>query len=201
MKKNSMKKLTAMALASAMVMSIGGGVSAGTLTAEPESAEKTIGIYGREDGNADGTIDVISVDMVYGAMHFVYKSQGHSTGKWNPKTHEYEDKATPAESELDYGKGWYAEDNSNQISLTNHSNVAVKTAVTHALESSFTDIEITAAPDSAHSSEVLATGDGRTVDEADKMTYTVSIEGTTSSLSTSISKIGSLTVSVEKEND
>lgn len=58
--------------------------------------------------------NIISVDITWGAMVFVYTSA--SQGTWNPDTHQYEN-ATEA--------GWTAKNGDNKITITSHSNVSV----------------------------------------------------------------------------
>ena len=75
-------------------------------------------------GEAITTGDVISVDLEWGGMEFVYTPE---QTVWNPNTHEYEpvlneDGSSPS--------GWsVAEGSSNHITITNHSNVAVEAAL------------------------------------------------------------------------
>ena len=72
-------------------------------------------------GEAITTGDVISVDLEWGGMEFVYTPE---QTVWNPNTHEYEpvlneDGSSPS--------GWsVAEGSSNHITITNHSNVAIE---------------------------------------------------------------------------
>lgn len=75
-------------------------------------------------GEAITTGDVISVDLEWGGMEFVYTPE---QTVWNPNTHEYEpvlneDGSSPS--------GWsVAEGSSNHITITNHSNVAIEAAL------------------------------------------------------------------------
>ena len=80
-------------------------------------------VYGTR-GEAITTGDVISVDLSWGGMEFVYTAE---QTVWNPNTHEYEpvlneDGSSPS--------GWsVAEGSSNHITITNHSNVAIEAAL------------------------------------------------------------------------
>lgn len=63
--------------------------------------------------------DVISVDLEWGGMEFIYSPQ---ETLWNPETHEYE----PIDSNNTNG-GWSVkEGSSNHIAITNHSNIPVQ---------------------------------------------------------------------------
>lgn len=118
MKKNSMKKAAALAMSAAMVMSMGAAASAATLNTEKEgAAEETIGIYAYAE--QDDLIPVVSVDMSYGAMKFVWKNDGKDT-IWDPTTHSY------VSDKIDSANAWYPMFDSNTITLTNHSNVGVE---------------------------------------------------------------------------
>lgn len=72
-------------------------------------------------GEAMTTGDVISVDLEWGGMEFVYTPEETI---WNPDTHEYEPVVNEDGSS---NAGWsVAEGSSNHIAITNHSNVAVE---------------------------------------------------------------------------
>lgn len=60
---------------------------------------------------------VYSVDVAWGAMNFTYTASG--TNSWDPATHTY----TPSTD-----GSWSVDENANKITLTNHSNAAVKAA-------------------------------------------------------------------------
>lgn len=124
MKKNSMKKAAALAMSAAMVMSMGAAASAATLNTEKEgAAEETIGIYAYAEQN--NTLPVVSVDMSYGAMKFVWRNET-TEGIWDPTTHTYvKDANDDGKDEDSYVTGWYPMFGSNTITLTNHSNVKV----------------------------------------------------------------------------
>lgn len=124
MKKNSMKKAAALAMSAAMVMSMGAAASAATLNTEKEGApEQTVGIYAYSEWN--DTLPVVSVDMSYGAMKFVWRDDSKE-GVWDPSTHTYvKDANDEAATEGENVTGWYPMFGSNTITLTNHSNVKV----------------------------------------------------------------------------
>lgn len=124
MKKNSMKKAAALAMSAAMVMSMGAAASAATLNTEKEGApEQTVGIYAYSECN--DTLPVVSVDMSYGAMKFVWRDE-EKGGVWDPSTHTYvKDANDEAATEGEHVTGWYPLFGSNTITLTNHSNVKV----------------------------------------------------------------------------
>ena len=72
-------------------------------------------------GEQTTTGDVISVDLEWGSMEFVYTPEQTI---WNPDTHEYE---TVLNEDGSSAAGWsVAEGSSNHIAITNHSNVPVE---------------------------------------------------------------------------
>jgi len=113
-----MKKIFALALALIMVL----GLSTTALAVDyidgdtiDETSSTAFDMYGRYLG-ADDQISVISVDISYGAMEFVYTND--ETATWDPATHTYTAFTTAAGS-------WNAQNGSNFLQITNHSNVNV----------------------------------------------------------------------------
>lgn len=89
-----------------------------------ETTKEDFFVYGYR-GEANTTRDVISVDLSWGGMEFVYTA-GQTV--WNPKTHEYEEVLNADGSSA---SGWSVkEGSSNHIAITNHSNVPVEAALT-----------------------------------------------------------------------
>jgi hypothetical protein len=77
-------------------------------------------VYGTR-GEVLTTGNIISVDLEWGGMEFVYTPEQTI---WNPDTHEYEEVLNEDGSSA---AGWsVAEGSSNHIAITNHSNVPVE---------------------------------------------------------------------------
>ena len=80
-------------------------------------------VYGTR-GEVLTTGNIISVDLEWGGMEFVYTPEQTI---WNPSTHEYEPVLNADGSSA---AGWsVAEGSSNHIAITNHSNVAIEAAL------------------------------------------------------------------------
>ena len=74
-------------------------------------------------GTYQGPQDVISVDVVWDAMDFIYTDD--NKGTWNPTTHQYDH---PTEKGWSWKKPEGETKDAPEITLTNHSNVGVKAA-------------------------------------------------------------------------
>lgn len=107
-----MKKIITAALVVAMLSAMPlSAFAASPVTAIGETDGKDVtGIYTAGSSNAT----VYSVDVSWGAMEFTYTDA--SEGTWNPSTHTF-DGATAA--------AWSWADESNKVTVTNHSNAAV----------------------------------------------------------------------------
>ena len=110
-----MKKLLTTLLAGAMIATVpfsamADGVTSDSSTSIDISAVYTPGVAAEE---------VVSVDVAWGAMEFEYV--GATEGTWNPATHDY-DGATEA---------YWKDPVSNDITVTNHSNVGIKATLTY----------------------------------------------------------------------
>ena len=119
------------------------------------------GIYQASTASAE----VISVDLVWDDMSFTYTAP--SKGTWNPETHEYENAS-------EGGWAWNGateEKNAPVITLTNHSNIAVKTAF--AFNGTINDLNGTF----SQNGFVLATADGTVVANAPKGETSFSVSG------------------------
>ncbi len=75
--------------------------------------EQVIGVEGSYVGEGKAET-VYSVDVAWGSMTFTYHTTGDKT--WNPDTHEYN---------FTEGDGWKFDENSNKVTVTNHSNAPV----------------------------------------------------------------------------
>ena len=123
-----MKKLLAIALTLALALCL----AVPAFAAEPDigtnngtASVKVNGTYAA--GSAAD--EVISVDVSWGSMSFTY----HDTveGSWNDETHNF-DGAVAAH--------WTCETDANKITVTNHSNVAIKAELSFAADSAYSGI-------------------------------------------------------------
>ena len=119
------KKLTAVAMTGMMVLGMGTSVCAASPITQ-------IGDTDTNDVKATYAAEqeaktVYSVDIAWGNMEYTYTIE--SEGRWNPKTHEFDEKS---------GTGrWTCSDGADKVKVTNHSNAAVKAAFTYGAESDY----------------------------------------------------------------
>lgn len=122
-----MKRIFAIALAITILMSLSTTafatqVDLGYVGEETKiyTDSSNIDVFAKYSATSDG-VGVISVDIEYEAMKFVYVNDT-SKGVWNPDKHEFENDTT-------LQRGWVAvggtDKSGNQITVTNHSNVIV----------------------------------------------------------------------------
>lgn len=133
----------------------------------------------REGGDAA----VYSVDMAWGRLEYVYYANA-SEGVWNPDNHTFGD-AAPS--------GWSCETGEDQITVTNHSNAAIKADFAFkagdgyaGITGSFTDLENNAA--------TLATAAGTPKDEAPTVTTRLALSGALDASTEDGATIGAVTV-------
>ena len=127
--------------------------------------------------------DVISVNVEWGAMKFTYTKSGVNV--WNPDTHQYEVQNA--------GGAWTA--TGNTVTVTNHSNVAIKSNLTFASASGYS--AVTGSFDK--SQLLLDSGVGLSYANADKGTAKLTLGGTLADSVTSYSKVGTITVAISKQ--
>jgi len=77
--------------------------------------------------NGVSTPDVISVDIAWGEMQFTYNVNG--TKNWDASNHQYVDNIS---------KSWTAK--GNTVTVTNHSNVAIKAELSFEAESAYSQV-------------------------------------------------------------
>ena len=121
---------------------------------------------------------VYSVDIAWTDMNFTYTGAGEGT--WNPETHQYSGSSEGA---------WTASDES--ITVTNHSNAAVKATAKFEADSGYESTTMTFGNNGA----TVATAVGTEVASAPSATITVAPGGTLAE-SANGGKIGTITVSI-----
>ena len=128
---------------------------------------------------AGSSSDVVySVDIAWTDMSFTYTGAGEGT--WDPETHQYEG-GTEA--------SWTASNDS--ITVTNHSNAAVKATASYQAETGYESTTMTFGNNEA----TVATAVGTEVASAPSATITVTPGGTLAE-SANGGKIGTITVSI-----
>ena len=170
----NVKKLTGLLTAAALVCTMGTtafaqeGVGTGSYNAEVK------GTY--QAGGTSAT--VYSVDIAWTDMSFTYTGAGEGT--WDPETHQYSGSSEGA---------WTASDDS--ITVTNHSNAAVKATASYQAETGYESTTMTFGNNGA----TVATAVDTTVQNAPSATITVTPGGTLAE-SANGGKIGTITVSI-----
>lgn len=170
----NMKKITTLLAAAALTCAMG-------TTAFAEDGVGT----GNYNANVKGTYQaggssavVYSVDIAWTDMNFTYTGAGEGT--WDPKTHQYTGGSEGA---------WSA--SSDSITVTNHSNAAVKATASYKAETGYESTTMTFGNNGA----TVATAEGTAVASAPSATITVTPGGTLAE-SANGGKIGTITVSI-----
>ena len=172
----NMKKITTLLAAAALTCAMGttafaadqDGVNTGSYSADVK------GTY-----QAGGSGDVVySVDIAWTDMSFIYTGAGEGT--WDPETHQYEG-GTEA--------SWT--DSNDSITVTNHSNAAVKATASYQAETGYESTTMTFGNNGA----TVATAVDTEVASAPSATITVTPGGTLAE-SANGGKIGTITVSI-----
>ena len=172
----NMKKITTLLAAAALTCAMGttafaadqDGVSTGDYTAD---------VNGTYQAGGSGAV-VYSVDIAWTNMNFTYTGAGEGT--WDPETHQYSGSSEGA---------WTASDDS--ITVTNHSNAAVKATAKFEADSGYESTTMTFGNNGA----TVATAVGTDVASAPSATITVTPGGTLAE-SADGGKIGTITVSI-----
>ena len=172
----NMKKLVSMLAVAALTCAMGttafaadqDGVKTGDYTAD---------VKGTYQAGGSGAV-VYSVDIAWTDMSFTYTGAGEGT--WDPETHQYSGSSEGA---------WTASDDS--ITVTNHSNAAVKATAKFEADSGYESTTMTFGNNEA----TVATAVGTEVDLAPSATITVTPSGTLAQ-SANGGKIGTITVSI-----
>ena len=159
-----------------------GPIPATSFTIQSEQSGDGTGSYSAEvkgtyQPGGSGAV-VYSVDIAWTDMNFTYTGAGEGT--WNPETHQYSGSSEGA---------WTASDES--ITVTNHSNAAVKATAKFEADSGYESTTMTFDNNEA----TVATAVGTEVASAPSATITVTPGGTLAE-SANGGKIGTITVSI-----
>lgn len=173
-----MKKIISLILAMVMVLSL--SVTAFAAELDNDKKQEEINVSAKYvDGISGGT--VYSVDLNWGAMEFTYTVSGSQV--WNPETHEYD---TTTEDK------WEAV--GNEITVTNHSNAAIKATFTFNALDAYKDV--TGAFSAAELN--LPSAEGKATNAAELTGKTaLNLDGVLDSATTTMTKIGAITVVIE----
>ena len=159
-----------------------GPIPATSFTIQSEQSGDGTGSYSAEvkgtyQPGGSGAV-VYSVDIAWTDMSFTYTGAGEGT--WDPETHQYSGSSEGA---------WTASDDS--ITVTNHSNAAVKATASYQAETGYESTTMTFGNNEA----TVATAVGTEVASAPSATITVTPGGTLAE-SADGGKIGTITVSI-----
>ena len=179
-----MRKVLAAILAMTMALSMSTTVFAGNVTSQKPGDAPSIDVKAKHiDNTSEDT--VYSVDINWEEMIFTYHESGAKI--WNPSTHTYTDETIA---------GWGEKTTAN-ITVTNHSNAAVKVDLVYepvAGTGVNGVLDIT--------SDTLETGEGKTSTEADALTSKLTISGTPNNQVTADGiKVGSIKITLSAVTD
>ena len=172
----NMKKITTLLAAAALTCAMGttafaadqDGVKTGDYTAD---------VKGTYQAGGSGAV-VYSVDIAWTDMSFTYTGAGEGT--WDPETHQYSGSSEGA---------WTASNDS--ITVTNHSNAAVKATASYQAETGYESTTMTFGNNGA----TVATAVGTEVASAPSATITITPTGSLAQTANG-GKIGTITVSI-----
>ena len=169
----NMKKLVSMLAVAALTCTMGTTAFAADQTGV-NTGDYTADVKGTYQAGAV----VYSVDIAWTDMNFTYTGAGEGT--WDPETHQYSGSSEGA---------WTASNDS--ITVTNHSNAAVKATAKFEADSGYESTTMTFGNNEA----TVATAVGTEVASAPSATITVTPGGTLAE-SANGGKIGTITVSI-----
>ena len=170
-----MKKLVSMLVAAALVCTMSTTAFAADQDGVGTGSYNT-DVKGTYQAGSSGDV-VYSVDIAWTDMSFTYTG---GEGTWDPETHQYSGSSEGA---------WTASDDS--ITVTNHSNAAVKATAKFEADSGYESTTMTFGNNEA----TVATAVGTEVASAPSATITVTPGGTLAE-SANGGKIGTITVSI-----
>lgn len=171
----NMKKITTLLAAAALTCAMGTTAFAADQTGV-NTGEYSNNVKGTYQAGGSGAV-VYSVDITWEDMSFTYTAAGDGT--WNPNTHQYDGGS---------GASWSG---SKNITVTNHSNAAVKATASYQAETGYESTTMTFGNNGA----TVATAVGTEVASAPSATITVTPGGTLAE-SANGGKIGTITVSI-----
>ena len=172
----NMKKITTLLAAAALVCTMGTTAFAADQDGVGTGSYNT-DVKGTYQAGSSGDV-VYSVDIAWTDMSFIYTGAGEGT--WDPETHQYSGSSEGA---------WTASNDS--ITVTNHSNAAVKATASYQAETGYESTTMTFGNNEA----TVATAVGTEVASAPSATITVTPGGTLAE-SANGGKIGTITVSI-----
>lgn len=179
-----MKKFLTFTLAIAMILTMG-SIPAFAATIETKPGTDDHDVYGTYVAGSSGG-NIYSVNVSWQALEFTYT--GETVAGWNPGTHQY-DSTTPA--------AWTS--TTNNITVTNHSNVYVIVTFGYASIGAFDGV-ITGSfsgPRIISNAVTLQSADGLATDDAKlSATATLTLDGDLDSGTTPSTKIGTVTVTI-----
>lgn len=168
-------------LAMVMAMSTTAFAAEGTGTVASDNGTQNIDVSAKYESGVT-TPDVVSVDVAWGAMEFTYSVGG--TKDWDATKHEYVTNTTAS---------WAA--SGNTVTVTNHSNVAVKADFAFAADTAYNTV--TGSFDKA--SIDLPSAEGKELNDTTLTgTTTLTLGGTLADTVTALTKVGTITVTISK---
>ena len=176
-----MKKLFTLLLAVLMIATMSVTAFAAE-TVTTDGGEATIDVKAIYSSAAT-TPDVISVDVAWGAMEFTYSVGG--THNWDATKHEYVDNTSAA---------WTA--SGNTVTVTNHSNVAVKAELIFAAETAYSGITGSFGEKATLN---LATAVDTAKDAAPSDSANLTLSGELANTVSSLTKVGTITVKISEQ--
>lgn len=173
-----MKKMLTIALTLTFALSLGTTAFAATID---ESRKQDIDVQARYKDSVDSPT-VFNVDVSWGEMAFTYTVSGSKT--WDPEKHDY---TTSTSDE------WTA--TGNEITVTNHSNTAIKTDFTYTPANGHNTVTGSFAPQSV----TLPTAEGKNLTDATLTSKSaLTLGGTLADTTTNLTKVGTATVAIGK---
>ena len=122
------KKVTTVFTAAVLTMAMGMSAYAGTI--DKIGGEESTPVTGTYT-EGSGSTTVYKVDITWGSMDFTYTTAGEGT--WDPESHTYSGGRNGSWSSTAAGAG--------DITVTNHSNAAVKATLAFASAAPFSDVK------------------------------------------------------------
>lgn len=176
-----MKKITVFALSLILTLSVSVTAFAAEATLTKNGGEQDIDVKARYIDSVDEPT-VYHVDVAWGEMAFTYTVSGSKT--WNTEKHNYE---------ISTSDQWTA--TGNEITVTNHSNTAVKADFTYAAKNGHN----TVTGSFSQNSITLPTAEGKALNDAALVGKTaLTLGGTLADTSTNPTVVGTATVAISK---